>query len=121
LSYKFESNNTKIGENIKLLEQNYLNLKSFFDSNNQILATNSKILKEILNLVTEKETEKETLANVVKEVGQFIAGLKSKKAWIALIIAGIATIAGAISAVVGGIESIKKITNSSQTTPSSKP
>jgi len=108
---RIEDNNSRIYDNIKTFDQNYQNLKNILENNNEIL---NRIHANILEKLQKNENKK--LEETVNEIGQFISSLKSKKAWIALIIAGITTLATAISAVVSGINSFKEPTTASTNT-----
>jgi uncharacterized protein YqiB (DUF1249 family) len=46
-----EDNNSRISDNIKIFEQNYQNIKTLLDRNNQVLDNNSKVLNDIYSSI----------------------------------------------------------------------
>ena len=50
------------------------------------------------------------MEETVKNVDQFITSVKNKKTWIALIVAGIAALATAMTAIIGSLEAFKNFT-----------
>lgn len=119
ITSKIELTNKEISENIKVFEEDYNSIKIDINKNSKSLETYVLLLSEIKKIVEEKNAEKEDLKATLKEVKVFIDALKSKKAWVALIVAGVATLATMISAVAGGVDTINKVFSSSQTTQTS--
>jgi chromosome segregation ATPase len=116
IASKIEDSNVRLTENIRIFESDYHAVKNLIERNEQSIRDNQQLLKEILSIVYEKKEQTERAEGVLKDVKGFIDGLKSKKAWVALIVAGIAAVATAVSAVVGGINSIEDFLKSKNTT-----
>lgn len=108
IAAKIEEKNLRLNENIKTFEQNYSILKALIEKSNVTLETNSLILKAINDMISEKEKEKKEIEDTLKDLQGFITALRSKKAWLALLVAGIAAIATAITSVIGSLESVNK-------------
>lgn len=114
---KIEDNNERMAENIRLFEQNYGTMKVVLDRNHEMLDDNSKILQEISKSIIKREQDQNALLETVKDVNLFIQSLRSKKAWVALMIAGVAALATMLSAIAGGAEAIREYYSKAKTSP----
>lgn len=111
ITTKIENTNTKLAENMKSFEQDYVFIKSNMDKNSKSLEEYYLLLKELKNIIEKKEQEQEQFKSIIKDIKTVIDAFRSKKAWIALVVAGIAALATMVSAVAGGVESINKFIN----------
>jgi len=120
ITSKIENANSRLAENIRTFEQDYVYIKTNIDKNSKTLEEYSVLLLDLKKTIEEKDSEKEELKTTIKEVKSVIDALKSKKAWVALIVAGVAALATMASAIFGGIESMNKA-KASQPTPQTSP
>lgn len=103
---KIENSNSKLNESIENYDAKFHDLKVSIDNSCEILNANSILIKNIHDLIVEKETQKQEMVSTLQTVNSFISGLKSKRMWMAAVITGIAALATAFSSVVGAWEKI---------------
>jgi len=107
---KIEDNNDRIADNIKIFEEDYKKTHQLHQENALTLGNHTNILTDIKNALTTKKEHQDKIEETVKNVDQFIISVKNKKTWIALIVAGMAALATAMTAIIGSLEAFKNFT-----------
>lgn len=125
LANKIEDDNKRLSDNIEVFQDDYRSIKSLVEKNSEEIINANDALKKIHELLYEKQEEKIAMKNTLSDVKGFIDTMRSRKAWFALLIAGITALATLISASVNGVNSVIKMMSekpapTSQTTPTNK-
>lgn len=105
---KIETANSRLAENIKTFEQDNVFVKSNIDKNSKTLEEYALLLKEMKKTLEEKDANKKEIEDTLKEVKGFVEFVKNKRAWAAVIVAGITALGTMVAAVVTGFDSINK-------------
>jgi chromosome segregation ATPase len=126
LANKIEDDNKRLEANIEVFQEDYRTIKSLVEKNSEEILNANNILQKIHDLLNEKEEERTAMKNTILDVKGFMDKIRSRKAWFALIVAGITALATLITASVSGVNSLIEMVNgktsaTQQTAPTNQP
>jgi chromosome segregation ATPase len=108
LANRIEETSEELASHITLFNKSKHELEAIVRQNTENVVSSRKVIDDISTSLTENKSQKEEMEKTLKDIQGFLLNLRSKKAWVALLVAAIVGAATFVSAITNAIEVVRK-------------
>lgn len=108
LANRIEETSEELANHIMVFSKSKQDLEAIVRQNNDNVLSSRKVIDDISTSLTENKAQKEEMDKTLKDIQGFLLNLRSKKAWVALLVAAIVGAATFVSAITNAVEVVRK-------------